>query len=144
MLKNPLVGCGMENWGNVAPEYGWTRGKEVHNTWAQLGAELGFPGLLAILGFYGFGCWELFRVARERTPIPDPWLRYFARMVIASIAGFFVSAAAVTCEGSELPYYTMVLGAGALKLYSLSPAYQDRRSLNAGRSVGALAYGPAA
>jgi hypothetical protein len=109
----------MENWGNVAPQYGWDRGKEVHNTWAQLGAELGFPGLLSILGFYLIGCWKLFPLTREHTPVADPWLRYFARMVIASLAGFFVSAAAVTVEGVELPYYVMVLGAGTLKLYSL-------------------------
>ncbi len=122
MFKNPVFGCGMENWGNIAPQYGWDRGKEVHNTWAQLGAELGFPGMLSILGFYAIGCWRLLLLTRERTPVTDPWLCYFARMVIASIAGFFVSAAAVSVEGVELPYYVMVLGAGTLKIYSLSLA----------------------
>jgi putative inorganic carbon (hco3(-)) transporter len=119
MFKYPIFGCGMENWGNIAPDYGWPRGKEVHNTWAQIGAELGIPGFVSILAFYGLGCWQLFRIARERTPVPDPWLRYFARMVIAAIAGFGISAAAVSVEGVELPYYVMVLGLGALKVYSL-------------------------
>jgi probable O-glycosylation ligase (exosortase A-associated) len=122
MLKNPIFGCGMENWGDVAPQYGWDRGKEVHNTWAQLGAELGFPGMLSILAFYAIGCWKLLPLSREKTEVTDPWLRYFARMVIASTAGFFVSAAAVSVEGVELPYYVMVLGAGTLKLYSLGLA----------------------
>jgi O-antigen ligase len=122
MLKNPVFGCGMENWGNVAPKYGWPKGKEVHNTWAQLGAELGIPGFVAILAFYGLGCWHLYKIARERTPVSDPWLKYFARMVIAAIAGFFVSAAAVSVEGVELPYFIMAIGAGTLKLYSLAPA----------------------
>ena len=119
MGKNPIFGCGMENWGNVAPQYGYPLGKEAHNTWAQLGAELGAPGLLSILAFYMLSCWNLLEVARESTPVEDPWLRYFARMVIASITGFIVSAAAVTAEGVELPYYVMALGAGTLKLYSL-------------------------
>jgi O-antigen ligase len=122
MYENLLFGCGMENWGNIAPDYGWPRGKEVHNTWAQLGAELGVPGLTLIVGFYAVGCLLLFRIARERTPVDDPWLKYFARMVIASIAGFFIAAAAVTCEGVEIPYYTMVIGAGVLKIDSLGLA----------------------
>jgi putative inorganic carbon (hco3(-)) transporter len=118
MLKNPIVGRGMENWGNVAPEYGWPLAKEVHNTWLQLGAELGIPGMLSILSFYLLGCWNLLKIARETTPVNDPWLRYFARMVIAAITGFLVSASLVTVEGVELPYYIMVLGAGTLRLCS--------------------------
>jgi putative inorganic carbon (hco3(-)) transporter len=119
MMNNPLFGCGMDNWPNVAPKYGWPHGKEGHNLWAQTGAELGIPGLLALLGFYLLGCWNLLAVSRESTPVADPWLRYFARMVIAAIAGFIVSAAFVSVERIELPYYIMVLGAGTLKLYSL-------------------------
>lgn len=118
MWKKPIVGCGMENWGNVAPDYGWSVGKECHNTWAQLGAELGIPGMVSILAFYLLGCWNLLKISRERTPVSDPWLRYFARMVIAAIAGFLVSASLVTVEGVELPYYIMVLGAGTLRLYT--------------------------
>ena len=41
MVKNPVFGCGLENWGNVAPEYGWPRGKRAHNPWAEVGATLG-------------------------------------------------------------------------------------------------------
>ncbi|HUE69828.1 MAG TPA: O-antigen ligase family protein [Pirellulaceae bacterium] len=119
MLKNPLFGCGMDNWPNIASSYGWKHGKEGHNLWAQTGAELGIPGLASLLGFYLLGCWNLLKLTRESTPVADPWIRYCARMVIASIAGFFVSAAAVSVERVEIPYYIMVLGAGTLKLYSL-------------------------
>lgn len=122
MIKNPVVGCGFRNWPNIAPEYGWPKGKEAHNTWGQIGAELGIPGLVSILGFYLLGCWQLLGVARESTPVSDPWLRYLARMVLAAIAGFLVAAALVTLHGVEIPYYTMVLGAGVLKLYSLELA----------------------
>jgi O-antigen ligase len=129
MLRNPLFGCGMENWGNVAVEYGWPRGKEAHNTWAQFGAELGIPGFISILAFYLLGCWQLFPLTKDSTPVPDPWVRYFARMTIASVAGFLVSAALVTVEGVELPYYVMVLGAGTLKVYSLGWAAQSTADL---------------
>jgi len=119
MMKNPITGCGLRNWPNVAPEYGWPKGKEGHNTWAQAGAELGIPGVVSLLGFYLLGCWNLLGIARESTPVADPWLRYMARMVLAATAGFVVSAAFVTLHGAEIPYYTMVLGAGVLKLHSL-------------------------
>jgi putative inorganic carbon (hco3(-)) transporter len=119
MLKNPIFGCGLDNWPKIASTYGWREGKEGHNLWAQTGAELGIPGLASLLGFYLLGCWNLLPLARESTPVADPWVRYCARMVIASIAGFFVSAAFVSVERVEIPYYIMVLGAGTLKLHSL-------------------------
>ena len=139
MAREPIFGCGLQNWGNVAPQFGWPRGKEAHNLWAQTGAELGVPGLVGLLGFYLFGCWKLLKVAREKTPVDDPWLKYFARMVIASIAGFIVSAAMVTVVGIELPYYAMVLGAGTLKLYSLSSIRAPLPSLAAHDPVPAAA-----
>ncbi|WP_425616581.1 O-antigen ligase family protein [Anatilimnocola sp. NA78] len=119
LSKHPLLGCGMENWRNVAPEYGWTRGKRVHNTWAEIGATLGLPGLLSILLFYGSCCYNLLPLTRERTAVEDPWIRGLARAVLAGTAGFFVSAAAVTVDRIELSYYVIILGAGVLKVHSL-------------------------
>lgn len=122
MVKKPLFGCGMENWVNVAPEYGWPKGKKAHNTWAEIGATLGIPGLAAILLFYGLTCYQLFPLTRESTPVEDPWLRGIARAVIAASAGFLVSAAFVTSDRTELPYYIIMLGAGVLKIHSLGLA----------------------
>jgi hypothetical protein len=48
-------------------------------------------------------------------------MRHLARMVIASLVGFIVSAQFVTVEGVELPYYITMIGGGVLKLAS-SPA----------------------
>jgi hypothetical protein len=39
-------------------------------------------------------------------------------MVIASLAGFAVAAQFVSLEGLEVPYYIVLIGAGALKLAS--------------------------
>jgi len=132
MLKHPLLGCGMENWVNVAPEYGWPRGKRVHNTWAEIGATLGVPGFVAILMFYGSCCLRLFPLARERTPVDDPWIRGLARAVIASTAGFVVSASAVTLDRLEMPYYIMLIGMGLLRVHSLG---LDRKPVGAIREA---------
>lgn len=118
MSKHLVLGCGMENWVNVAPQYGWPQGKRVHNTWVEIGATLGLPGLIAILLFYGSCCYNLIPLAREQTPAEDPWLRALARAVLAATAGFFVSVCFVTADRIEIPYHIMTLGMGVLKLNS--------------------------
>jgi O-antigen ligase len=126
MLRYPILGCGMENWVNIAPEYGWPHGKKAHNTWAEIGATLGLPGFLSILGFYILTCLRLYPLTRERTPVDDPWLKGAARAVIAATTGFLVSAALVTAERIELPYYIVMLGAGVLRVHSLRLARVSR------------------
>src|SRR5947209_4772375 len=42
MLKYPVFGVGPHQWPEVAPQYGWPKGKEGHSLWLQIGAELGF------------------------------------------------------------------------------------------------------
>lgn len=116
MLKNPLFGRGMENWGNVAPEYGWPLGKRAHNTWAEIGATLGVPGLALILAFYGVCCWRMLHLSRDREAAIDPWMTWMSRGIIASLAGFFASASFVTVDRIEVPYYVVLLGAGMLKV----------------------------
>lgn len=117
MASRPL-GVGMDQWGNVAPSYGLPQGMEAHNTWLQLGAELGIPGLLLILGFYGFGVMRLLPLTRSRANVPDEFITAAARMVVASFIGFFISSSFVTVEGQETSYYMMLFGAGALRLAS--------------------------
>jgi hypothetical protein len=48
----------------------------------------------------------------------DLWLLAGARMVIASIIGFVVSAQFVSLKGLEVPYYVVLTGCGVLKLAS--------------------------
>ncbi len=115
--SNPL-GVGLDQWGNVVPNYGLPHGMEAHNTWLQLTAELGIPGLLAILGFYWIGVFKLIPLARNKSAVPDEFIRAAARMVIASFFGYFISASFVTVEGQETSYYVMLFGAGALRLAS--------------------------
>jgi O-antigen ligase len=118
MLKHPVLGVGPDHFPLVVHEYGWRAGKEAHTLWLQTGAELGFPGLIWLVLFYGLAVARLWPLARGRLTVPDPWFRHIARMVIAALAGFAVSAQFVTVEGLELPYYIALIGAGVLKLSS--------------------------
>ncbi len=116
MAHHPLTGLGPRHWPQHAPEYGFKEGKEGHNTWAQVGAEIGVPGFLSLLGFYLICMARLWPLTRDSHPVSDPWLRYLARAVLASLTGFMVSASFVSVEAIELPYYVAIIGAGVIML----------------------------
>lgn len=123
MQKHPFMGCGPGQW----PMECQRRGVKLiygHNVWLQCGAELGIPGLLLLLSFYGLCIVRLWPMTRRRAKIPDPWLAHVARMVIASIVGFVVAGSFVSLVGLELPYYVVMLGAAALKFASFPPKEQ--------------------
>lgn len=120
MLKRPVFGIGPDHFPLIAQEYGWPAGKEAHSLWMQTGAELGFPGLGFLALFYVLTVSRLWPMTREFSPCPEPWFRGSARMVIASLTGFVVSAQFVSIEGLELPYYVALIGASTLKLVSAS------------------------
>jgi putative inorganic carbon (hco3(-)) transporter len=115
MAESPLLGVGPDQFPVVMERFGIYRGKEAHTLWLQTGAELGVPGLGFLVAYYGLCSWRLWR-GRRQIALMDPRLADAARMVIASTAGFAVSAQFVSLEGLELPYYVTMIGAGALKL----------------------------
>jgi probable O-glycosylation ligase (exosortase A-associated) len=120
MCQEPL-GIGPDHWALVAHQYGFKEGKEAHSLWLQTGGELGFPGMLCLLFFYGLCILQLWPLARGRSALPAPWYRDAARMTIASLTGFMVAAQFVSIVGLELPYYIALIGAGVLKLATMPP-----------------------
>ena len=121
MLRYPAFGCGPENWGEVAPQYGWPRGKYAHSLWVQTGAETGFPGLQLLLSFYGFAIVGAWRLTRRPAGTIDPFLQDLARAVIAALVGFMIAAQFVSLWQLEMPYYVAMLGAAAIKLSTFGP-----------------------
>jgi O-antigen ligase len=122
MSKHPVFGVGPDHWRFTVEKYGHPQGKLAHTLWLQVGAELGIPGLLALVLFYWLTIRRLWPLARERVTVSDPWLLGAARMVIAAIIGFAVAAQFVSLVGLETPFYVTLIGAGILKLIS-QPAF---------------------
>lgn len=114
--ENPVFGVGPDHMPLRMEQYGLQKGKEAHSVWLQIGAELGIPGMLLLISFYGFCIVRLLPIARGKAAVPDPWLAYLARAVIASLCGYVVSAQFVSLKFLETPYYIAMLGAGILKL----------------------------
>jgi probable O-glycosylation ligase (exosortase A-associated) len=118
MKKNPVMGCGPNQWPMIASTYGWPHGKEAHSLWMQTGAELGLVGLGLYLGFYLTAIALIWQLTWKRTHVSDPWFKHIARMSFTGLCGFVVSDQFVSLESLEIPYYTALLGLGVLKLNS--------------------------
>jgi O-antigen ligase len=117
MARRPVFGVGPRHWSQWAQlEYEWAGPKEVHNTWLQTGAELGVPGVGALALFFLLTVVRLWGLVRRR--VLGPLENTYARMVVASLAGFAVSSQFITVYGVEVPYFVTLVGAGLLKLSS--------------------------
>lgn len=119
MLSHPLFGVGPDHWLQVSATYREGKRMEAHSLWFQTGAELGIVGGGLLIAFYAVSIvslWPIARAWRSRGTWSDTGLRYLAGGVIAALVGFSVSGSFVTLEGLEIPYYTVLLGTGVLKL----------------------------
>jgi O-antigen ligase len=84
--------------------------------WLQLAAEIGLPGVALLALFYVLAIkrvWPLVKLTGDENSVA--WARTIGCIVIASLAGFAVSAQFVTLEGLEMPLYIVVLAVGALR-----------------------------
>jgi putative inorganic carbon (hco3(-)) transporter len=117
ILANPILGVGPAHWHLVSPTYGLPP-MEAHSLWLQLTAELGLPGFGFLALFYLICVQRLWAIRHDNYVVPDPWLHDAARMVIAALTGFIVSAQFVSMQGLEIPYYICMFGAGVLKVVS--------------------------
>jgi putative inorganic carbon (hco3(-)) transporter len=118
MSEQPLMGIGPGHFILVSQQFGWETPKEAHSTWLQTGAELGVPGMAALLTFHGWTLYRLLQMVRSRGETLDPWCQILAYAVIAGLIGFMIAAVFVTIYELENPYYLVLLGAGILKVSS--------------------------
>jgi hypothetical protein len=148
LAEDPVMGCGPDHWPLHAHEFGWPAGKEAHSLWVQTLVELGVPGFLMYVGFFVIVLVRCWRLLQKTLNDEDTWFADSARMTIASLVGFMVSAQFVSLEALEIPYYVALLGAGSLVVHAravqatqaavLVPAdagTESRNHADAGKSV---------
>jgi O-antigen ligase len=116
----PVFGVGPANWRVIANRYGWSEGKSAHSVWMETAAELGIPGTLFLMMFFGTAVIRLWPIARATQTDANRNEVVLASGVILSIVGFCVSGQFVSVPGLEVPYYVTMLGAAMLK--TTSPA----------------------
>ena len=149
MLRYPLTGVGIDNFNkaewqisSMAQELGrqkGIRGAAAHNTWVQIGAELGVTGLVLWLSLL-FG--TIFAVARTRKQLPVSWKRgppdqrllYSLSFYLPlAIWAFAVPSTFVSHAYMDPMYYLAALSAGYL--VAVRRELQKERSLRAGPAL---------
>ncbi len=111
----PVLGVGPANWRVIAASYGWPEGKSAHSVWMETGAEVGIPGAVFLMLFFGTAAIKLWPVARAPQTEANRYEVVLASGVILAIVGFCVSGQFVSVPGLEVPYYVTMLGAAMLK-----------------------------
>ena len=113
--SQPLLGVGPANFPVVAANYGWTEGKQAHSVWMQTMAENGFPGLAALMMFFGLTVVKLWPIARLKPTDENRYRMTVASGIVMSIVGFAVAGQFVSLAGLEIPYYIAMIGVVLLK-----------------------------
>ena len=136
MLQHPLLGVGPNNFGpaegTLSPfaarqQFGFgVRWNAPHNSFIQVGAELGIPGLVFFLAVIASAFTALRRSGRrdglaEDRPETRPEL---TQAVTASLIGFVVGAFFLTLAYSEMLYTLVALATGLAKLTADQPRHR--------------------
>ena len=120
MMANPLLGVGPGNFpaaeGRLSAfsqrqQYGkGVRWNAAHNSFVQIGAELGIPGLLFFVGLLASAFAALRRVGQREAPITPA--------LTASLIGFAVGAFFLSLAYSEMLYTLIALAVALRKVTS--------------------------
>jgi O-antigen ligase len=129
MLGRPVFGVGPNNFqvaeGTISPfadRQQWgvgVRWNAPHNSFLQVGAENGVPGLIFFTAMIGSALLGLRRLAARRRPRPGTWChapRELVQALIASLIGFVVGAFFLSLAYSELLYMLLAFAVGAQKV----------------------------
>jgi O-antigen ligase len=126
MVTNPIVGVGAGDFNTAEgmlsslasrAEYGTgVKWSEAHNTYVQVGAELGIPGLLIFLGML-LGVFRALSAATRVSRAPDTFdadRDLLAQSMSLAFVGFLVGAFFLSLAYRE-PLYTLLALAAALE-----------------------------
>jgi O-antigen ligase len=100
MLKHPLLGIGPGNF----PSYTQTW-RVVHNTYTELGAEAGFPGLFLFLLLMGLTLRKVQRIRKLPGYESSSDIRLWTSALWAAMAAYLAGAMFATTEYNLFPYF---------------------------------------
>jgi hypothetical protein len=106
----------------------------------ETAAEVGIPGVTALLAFFGFAALRLWPLARKRLDDTNRCRVGAAMAVVLAVAGFASSGQFVSLAGLEVPYYVVMVGAAVLK----APVRVAQRSSEDGMSAAGNSQAPVA
>lgn len=134
MFGNPVFGVGPQNFqaaeGLLSPFHDrqWldigVRWNAAHNSFIQVGAELGIPGLVLFVGFIAASFGLLRRASRSVAASVDTRHRALTQALMASLVGFVVGACFLSLAYSEMLYTLAAFAVGVHKVMTITTAGQ--------------------
>jgi O-antigen ligase len=122
MVAHPITGVGAGNFpvaeGTISPlagqqEYGvGLKWSAAHNSFVEVGAELGFPALVAFVAFLVGGLFRARRVVQLANAIGDHRSAAMGDALAASLVGYCVSGFFLSQGYSALPYSVVGIAVG--------------------------------
>jgi O-antigen ligase len=138
MFRNPIFGVGPGNFqaaeGMLSPfadrqQFGvGVRWNAAHNSYIQVGAELGFPGLFIFVGIIVGTFGVLRRLSRSSMAAdddPEEGSRALTNALMASLVAFVVGAYFLSLAYAELFYTLVALTVGLDKVTVAAPLRRD-------------------
>jgi O-antigen ligase len=108
---HPLAGIGVGQFKNEVGRYSSEKNLSLlaHNTYLEIAAEMGLPGLALFLVIFGFSFRSLARVRRAGERDGPALLRWAATGIEAGLAGFAVAAFFVSAEFLRMFWFMLFL-----------------------------------
>jgi O-antigen ligase len=132
MLGNPVFGVGPQNFqaaeGMLSAFHDrqrldiGVRWNAAHNSFIQIGAELGIPGLVMFVAFIAASFGLLRRASRRGADSVDTRHRALTQALMAALIGFVVGACFLSLAYSEMLYTLAALAAGIHKVMMMPDA----------------------
>lgn len=125
----PVFGIGPNNLEMVFDQYTPRRVRfhVAHNSYLELLAECGLPGLLLFLAMLGAAFLRLERLRRRPAA---PWVGIYAGMLQASLAAYMVGSMFLNMAYFDLVYHLVALGV-SLEIAAMGAAEEDEAAAEA-------------
>lgn len=130
MMDHPL-GVGPRNSGFYMDEFGFYKGKAIHNLYLQTGADYGIFGLLGLMLFYFSAFFQCFFMTFRSAARQLIWPFYIGVGVCISLGGFLTCSVFIGMESVEVGFIISLLGLTAVAFVNRVIAAGPLGDLNA-------------
>jgi len=114
LTENPVTGVGVGNFGEYLSSYGAGEAASFHvphNTYLSIGAEMGFPGLLAFIAMMFASLWNLSRLRKRARAAEDTYILNIGNAVQAGLIGGTASIFFLSADHSKPLWFLVALSA---------------------------------
>jgi putative inorganic carbon (hco3(-)) transporter len=124
LAENPIRGVGVGHFGDYLSSYGAAEAASFHvphNTYLSIGAEMGFPGLLAFIAMLGFSLRSLSKLRKKARAYDDTFILNIGTAIEAGLLGAAASIFFLSADHSKPLWFLVALSAVLPQLLNKQP-----------------------